>query len=197
MSPCLHVFLDASSHLYMKVCPSVRPSVPMSVRPLAFKRNRRKRRFQPARRILLPVQACSILFYFLSSLQFWIPRVQLMFCAENPEVFAKRVRYAFKARRKTESLLRYHLYIDCMPMDGLGELSETSFMKMLEWAKGTGKGDSFLPILGFGRQVASRSTWSCCPIVVFSRVHATLQVTMSVCRLVGLSVCPTLLFCVF
>ena len=152
-SPCLHVFLDASSHLYMKVCPSVRPSVPMSVRPLAFKRNRRKRRFQPARRILLPVQACSILFYFLSSLQFWIPRVQLMFCAENPEVFAKRVRYAFKARRKTESLLRYHLYIDCMPMDGLGELSETSFMKMLEWAKGTGRGRS---IVGLERQVASR-----------------------------------------
>jgi dynein heavy chain len=68
--------------------------------------------------------------------QFWIPRVQLMFCAENPDIFVKRVRYAFKARRKTEALLRYHLYIDCMPMDGLGELSESSFMRMLELAKG-------------------------------------------------------------
>ena len=46
----------------MRVCPSVRPSVcpcvRVSVRPLAFKRNRQKRRFQPARRILLPAGAC-------------------------------------------------------------------------------------------------------------------------------------------
>ena len=41
--------LYASSHLYMRVYPSVVPSVGPSVGPLAsnFKRNRRKRRFQP------------------------------------------------------------------------------------------------------------------------------------------------------
>ena len=36
-------FLDASSHLYMRVCPSVCPSVRPYVRPLAFKQNRRNR----------------------------------------------------------------------------------------------------------------------------------------------------------
>ena len=66
-------FLDASSHFYMRVCPSVRPSVRpyvhasirmsarpsvrMSVHPLAFQRNRQKIRFQPGRRILLPAGA--------------------------------------------------------------------------------------------------------------------------------------------
>ena len=54
-------FLDASSHLYMRVCPSVRPCV----RPLAFKQNRQKRRFQPARRIVLSTQACSFAFSHL------------------------------------------------------------------------------------------------------------------------------------
>ena len=37
----LHEFLDASSHLYMRVCPSVRMSVCPFVCPLASKKNRR------------------------------------------------------------------------------------------------------------------------------------------------------------
>ena len=41
------------------------------------------------------------------SSQYWIPRVRLMFTAEDPEVFAKRVADAFRKRRNTESLLRY------------------------------------------------------------------------------------------
>ena len=78
--------LDASLHFCTRVCPSVCPSVRKSVRPyvrpsvcpsicmsvrpyvhpsvcryvrpLALKRNRQKRRSQPARRILLPARAC-------------------------------------------------------------------------------------------------------------------------------------------
>ena len=57
-------FLDAPSHLQKRVCPSVRPYVRVSVCPLAFKQNRRKQRFQPARRILLPTGACYSLIYF-------------------------------------------------------------------------------------------------------------------------------------
>ena len=49
------VFLDASSHLYMRVCPSVRP--------LPVERNPRKRRFQPARPIVLPARASYFFFY--------------------------------------------------------------------------------------------------------------------------------------
>ena len=38
--------------------------------------------------------------------------------------------------------------------------------------------------------------WLFC-LCFFSRVHATLQVTVSVCRSVGWSVCPALVFCIF
>ena len=65
-----------------------------------------------------------------------MPRVRLYFKAEDPEVFARRVADAFRARAHTEALLRYHLYIDCMPMEGVGELDQASLRRMTEWAKG-------------------------------------------------------------
>ena len=68
--------------------------------------------------------------------QFWIPRVRLMFAAEDPQVFAQRVAHAFYARRNVEALIRYNLYIDCMPMDGVGELDQVSLKRMTDWAKG-------------------------------------------------------------
>ena len=68
--------------------------------------------------------------------QYWIPRVRLMFYAEDPATFAKRVANAFRQRKSTESELRYHLYIDCMPMEGVGELDQASLKRMTEWAKG-------------------------------------------------------------
>lgn len=68
--------------------------------------------------------------------RYWVPRVQLYFKAEDPAVFAKRVASSYKARRYTESLLRYNLYIDCMPMEGVGELDQASLKRMTEWAKG-------------------------------------------------------------
>ncbi|XP_066265765.1 dynein axonemal heavy chain 1-like isoform X2 [Branchiostoma lanceolatum] len=69
--------------------------------------------------------------------QYWIPRVRLMFSAEDPAVFAQRVANAVRARKLTESLIRYNLYVDCMPMDGMGEVEPESFQKMLKWAKDT------------------------------------------------------------
>ena len=68
--------------------------------------------------------------------QYWIPRVRLMFLAEDPVVFARRVGDAYRMRELTEALLRYHLYIDCMPMEGVGELDQASLKRMIEWAKG-------------------------------------------------------------
>ena len=67
--------------------------------------------------------------------QFWIPRIRLMFIAEDPRVFAERVADAFDSRRVCEAELRYHLYVDCMPMDGVGELDQASLRRMLEWAQ--------------------------------------------------------------
>ena len=67
----------------------------------------------------------------------WIPRIRLMFCAEDPTVFADRVTDAYNLRLQTEALLRYHLYIDCMPVDGVAELETCSLDRMIEWASKT------------------------------------------------------------
>ena len=58
-----------------------------------------------------------------------------MFLAEDPGVFVQRMAEAFDARKRCESELRYHLYIDCMPMDGVGELDQASLKRMIDWAK--------------------------------------------------------------
>ena len=69
--------------------------------------------------------------------RFWIPRIRLMFCAEDPLVFSQRVYSAYMARRKTEILLRYHLYIDCMPTDDVTSISPEMLDRIVKWAKGT------------------------------------------------------------
>ncbi|NXR16043.1 DYH1 protein, partial [Semnornis frantzii] len=62
--------------------------------------------------------------------QYWVPRVCLLFLAEDPRVFAERVASAHSLHKKTEALLRYHLYVDCMPTDGQNSISEKSLQKM-------------------------------------------------------------------
>lgn len=64
------------------------------------------------------------------SCQYWVPRVCLLFLAEDPQVFAQRVAFANSLRKKTQALLLYHLYVDCMPTDGLNSISEKSLQKM-------------------------------------------------------------------
>lgn len=66
-----------------------------------------------------------------------VPRIRLLFAAEDPVVFAERVAKAFACRRETEALLRYNLYIDCMPMDGVPRLDQTSIERMVNWARDT------------------------------------------------------------
>uniref|UniRef100_A0A8C3K8B9 Dynein axonemal heavy chain 1 n=1 Tax=Calidris pygmaea TaxID=425635 RepID=A0A8C3K8B9_9CHAR len=66
----------------------------------------------------------------LLSCQYWVPRIFLLFLAEDPRVFAQRVVSANSLRKKTQALLLYHLYVDCMPTDGLNSISEKSLQKM-------------------------------------------------------------------
>lgn len=49
--------------------------------------------------------------------QYWVPRIRLLFAAEDPIVFAERVSKAYELRQQTEASLRYHLYVDCMPVN--------------------------------------------------------------------------------
>lgn len=67
--------------------------------------------------------------------QWWIPRIFLLFYAEDPRIFADRVAAAFRLRNVYEAELRYNLYIDCMPMDGVGELDQASLKRMIDWAQ--------------------------------------------------------------
>ena len=67
--------------------------------------------------------------------QFWIPRIQIQFIAEDPRVFAQRVKFAFDERKRTETYLRYQFYVDSMPNEGVIELDQASFKRMLEWTK--------------------------------------------------------------
>lgn len=49
-------------------------------------------------------------------------------------MFTKRVVEADALRKNTEALLRYHLYVDCMPTEGQQVISEKSLNKIKEWA---------------------------------------------------------------
>ena len=68
--------------------------------------------------------------------QYWVPRIQVMFTAEDPLTFAQTVARAHRDRKHTEAHLRYNLYVDCMPMEGLVELDPESLKRMVDWAKG-------------------------------------------------------------
>nr|XP_054101684.1 dynein axonemal heavy chain 1 isoform X2 [Callithrix jacchus] len=88
-----------------------------------------------------PLQVC----------QYWVPRIQLLFCAEDPCVFTQRVVQANALRKNTEALLLYNLYVDCMPSDGRCVISEQSLSKIKQWALSTPrmhKGPSVLEHLG-------------------------------------------------
>lgn len=52
-----------------------------------------------------------------------VPRVRIHFSAEDPLVFARRFAQAHSSRARAESLLRYSLYIDSMPMEDLQPLT--------------------------------------------------------------------------
>ena len=43
-------------------------------------------------------------------------RIHLCFAAEDPVVFADRLAHAFKSRREAAQLIRYQMYVDCMPV---------------------------------------------------------------------------------
>ncbi|KAJ6667676.1 hypothetical protein lerEdw1_015997 [Lerista edwardsae] len=71
--------------------------------------------------------------------QYWVPRIRLLFLAEDPRVFAQRVVAANNLRKKTQALLMYNLYVDCMPVDGLQSIEERSLQHMKQMATETSR----------------------------------------------------------
>ncbi|XP_061640433.1 dynein axonemal heavy chain 1 isoform X3 [Phyllopteryx taeniolatus] len=46
----------------------------------------------------------------------WIPRIRLLFSAEDPRVFVQRIQFAMHLRANSEALILYNLTVDCMPI---------------------------------------------------------------------------------
>lgn len=63
-----------------------------------------------------------------------VPRVRLHFSAEDPFMFAKRFAEAHASRARAESLLRYSLYVDSMPVEDLLPLTSEQINRMVEFA---------------------------------------------------------------
>ncbi|KAH8941010.1 hypothetical protein BDL97_14G015200 [Sphagnum fallax] len=63
----------------------------------------------------------------------WLPRIQVHFNAEDPFRFVERVTAADKARTEAELKLRYHLYVESMPVDDIPVLTpdQVARIKML------------------------------------------------------------------
>ncbi|XP_014476414.1 PREDICTED: dynein heavy chain 1, axonemal [Dinoponera quadriceps] len=55
---------------------------------------------------------------------FFLPRIYIRFYGEDPRTFAERVAVAVKQRQIAEATIRYHLYLDCMRLDGMPALDE-------------------------------------------------------------------------
>ena len=60
-----------------------------------------------------------------------VPRIRLMFCAEDPYLFARHVAAVYTARRETEAILRYNLYVDSMPTDGIPTVTAEQLNRIL------------------------------------------------------------------
>lgn len=51
-----------------------------------------------------------------------LSRINLLFEAEDPRVFAQRVAHAHRQRNYADSLIRYNYYVDNMPTQEIPEL---------------------------------------------------------------------------
>ncbi|KAJ8728552.1 hypothetical protein PYW07_006248 [Mythimna separata] len=54
-----------------------------------------------------------------SKRHYTVPRIRLMFKADDPDTFAQRVKFAIDLRKEVENNLRFYLYLDCLLLDGL------------------------------------------------------------------------------
>jgi dynein heavy chain len=57
-------------------------------------------------------------------------RLQICFDAEDPRIFARRVKAAQTAAGNAETMIRYNLYVDCMPMDDVGSLNSEQIRRV-------------------------------------------------------------------
>ncbi|KAJ3337633.1 hypothetical protein HDU93_000776 [Gonapodya sp. JEL0774] len=69
----------------------------------------------------------------------WVHRTSLMFLAEDPYNFARRIAAAFAMRDDTERILRYNFYVDCMPISEAPGLDANTLDRIRRITFGSGK----------------------------------------------------------
>ncbi|ODM98022.1 Dynein heavy chain 1, axonemal [Orchesella cincta] len=67
----------------------------------------------------------------------WVSKVYLCFDAEDPNKHGLRIKDAIKRRIEMENVMRYNLYVDCLPMYDFPTLEESAFEKIIQKVKTT------------------------------------------------------------
>ncbi|KAJ1566068.1 Dynein heavy chain 1, axonemal [Nowakowskiella sp. JEL0078] len=75
----------------------------------------------------------------------WVHRINLLFLAEDPFNFGRRILAAYKLRAETAIKLRYDFYIDSMPTGESGQMPIEQFNRILDFA--TSNGNRFKKII--------------------------------------------------
>ncbi|KAL0272752.1 UNVERIFIED_CONTAM: hypothetical protein PYX00_005610 [Menopon gallinae] len=65
-----------------------------------------------------------------SQSKMWLPRIYVMFRAEDPKNFALRVLDAVQRRHQAEKLIKFNIYCDSMPLDGMPGLEEKTIQRI-------------------------------------------------------------------
>jgi len=65
-----------------------------------------------------------------NSEQFWLSKIYLLFDAENPYLFCKKVALAHSEREKAESIIRYNFYIDKMVIETLADILDEQKIRL-------------------------------------------------------------------
>ncbi|TMS18883.1 Dynein heavy chain 1, axonemal [Larimichthys crocea] len=66
-----------------------------------------------------------------SGTKYWVPKIRLLFSAENPHVFVERIKFALHLREKTEALILYNLTVDALPIwSGMPSLDTQSLQRI-------------------------------------------------------------------
>ncbi|TPX58491.1 hypothetical protein PhCBS80983_g03079 [Powellomyces hirtus] len=71
----------------------------------------------------------------------WVHRINLVFLAEDPFVFAQRVAAAYRLREQVARTLKYNFFIDCMPTEQAIQIPGTQLSRVLTMAAYKKPGD--------------------------------------------------------
>lgn len=62
----------------------------------------------------------------------WVSKIHLLFDAEDPNRHGQRIKDAVKRRIEMESIMRYNLYVDCLPMLDFPDLEEEVMKRIVD-----------------------------------------------------------------